>query len=145
MNRLELQTCDGPYGGPSLSIIIDGLDLIERVRLVEQAYDVKVAGKYAGPPTRVLPPCRLFHGEIPTGVSWLSSATIEGTVPILGCTCGTEGCWPLHVAIRVDESRNSVTWSGFTNPFRKSWTYKGLGPFEFRLDQYLAALNEIHQ
>jgi hypothetical protein len=143
INRFELEICEGPYGGPSLRIIIDGVDLIERVRLVEQDYDAKVAGKYAGPPMRVLLPCRLFLGEIPDNVNWFSSTTIDGTVPILGCTCGTEGCWPLHVAIRIDESHNCVTWSGFVNPFRKSWTYEGLGPFSFQLDEYLRALEQV--
>lgn len=142
-NDLALEACEGPYGGPSLKILIDGVDLIELVRRIEQDYDVKVAGKYAGPPTRVLPPCRLFFGEIPEKVRWLSSGTIEGTVLILGCTCGTEGCWPLHVAIVVEVAENLVTWSGFANPFRKSWTYEGLGPFCFRLDQYLAALKQV--
>ena len=145
LNELALEICDGPYGGPSLKILIDGVDLIERVRRVEVDYDVKVAGKYAGPPTRVLPPCELFYGQIPEGVGWLSSATIEGTVPILGCTCGTEGCWPLHVAIEVDDAGNRVTWSEFTNPFRRSWTYQGLVPFSFRLDQYQQALERATQ
>ena len=145
MNTFALETCEGPYGGPSLKIAIDGVDLIELVRRVERGYDVKVAGKYAGPPTRVLPPCRLFYGEIPEHVGWLSSGTIEGTVPILGCTCGTEGCWPLHVSILIDERANTATWSGFTNPFRRSWTYEGLGPFVFRLDAYVAALKRLSE
>jgi hypothetical protein len=143
LNTFDLETCEGPYAGPSLKVCVDGVDLVELVRRVEREYDVKVAGKYAGPPTRVLPPCRLFYGEIPENVGWLSSGTIEGTVPILVCTCGTEGCWPLHVAIHVDDGDQSVAWSGFTNPFRLDWTYEGLGPFSFRLDQYLAALQEV--
>lgn len=139
-HELSLERCAGPYGGPSLKILIDGIDLIERVRVVEAPYDEKVAGKYASPPTRVLPPCQLFFGVIPDGFGWVSCATIEGTVPILGCTCGTEGCWPLHVAIEVNEAENTVEWTGFINPFRRNWTYLGLGPFLFRLDQYQQAI-----
>lgn len=143
MNQIEFETCEGPYGGPSIRIIIDGIDFIERVRQVELAYDAKVAGQYAGPPTRVLPPCRLFYGEIPEDAGWVSSATIEGTVPILGCPCGTEGCWPLHVAIEIDEADNTVSWSGFKNPFRNSWDYEGLGPFRFHLNAYQSALERL--
>lgn len=67
MNQFEIETCEGICGGPSLNIIIDGINWIERVR-------------------------------------------------------------------QVDEASNTVSWSGFRNPFRKAWTYDGLGPFCFQLD-----------
>lgn len=136
-SHFELASTDGPFGEPSLVILIDGVDLIERVRVAEQDYEVEVAGKYAGPPLRVLG-SKLFHGELPDGFGWLSSGNIENTVPILGCTCGTEGCWPLHVAIFVGEE--SVVWESFANPFRKHWRYERLGSLRFEAEQYITEL-----
>ena len=40
---------------------------------------------------------------------------------ILDCGCGCFGCWPLHV--KITETEDIVTWSGFYNPFKTDPCY----------------------
>ena len=143
MNQLRLETYDGPYGERSVRFRVDGMDLRDLVRRAElgMGATASIAGDYDGPPVTVVrSPSRHMLGEPAEG--WLSSASIPGTVLLLGCTCGTEGCWPLHVRIGVRDS--FVRWSGFVNPFRKEWSYEDLGPFEFGIQQYLDELQALN-
>ncbi|MEV6791689.1 hypothetical protein AB0M87_06755 [Streptomyces sp. NPDC051320] len=61
-----------------------------------------------------------------------------GTTPVLGCSCGLWGCWPLHTVISA--TSETVTWSSFRQPFRKEWGELALGPYHFPRPAYEAAL-----
>ncbi|MFF9062603.1 hypothetical protein ACF09K_28515 [Streptomyces sp. NPDC014882] len=60
------------------------------------------------------------------------------TVPLLGCSCGIWGCWPLMAKVTV--SSTTVTWSSFRQPYREPWGELAMGPYEFPRDAYEAAL-----
>ena len=44
----------------------------------------------------------------------------NGTIAVLGCTCGDLECWPLYAA--VEPGRSRVTWSHFRQPCRSVTT-----------------------
>ncbi|MGV9556383.1 hypothetical protein [Streptomyces sp. NPDC003522] len=60
------------------------------------------------------------------------------TVPLLGCSCGVWGCWPLMARIALTPT--TVTWSSFRQPYREQWGELAMGPYEFPRDAYEAAL-----
>jgi hypothetical protein len=144
MNHLRLDTYLGAYGTATVRFRIDGVDLRELVRQSElgMGATTQIAGTYDGPDALVVAaPSRHLLGEPAEG--WLSSAEVPGTILLMGCTCGTEGCWPLHVRIEVGEQ--VIRWSGFRNPFREEWGYEGLGPFEFEAQQYSGELRALRE
>jgi hypothetical protein len=59
-------------------------------------------------------------------------------VPLLGCSCGLWGCWPL--LSRISNDADTVTWTDFRQPFRKQWGRLPLGPFAFDRPAYLERL-----
>ncbi|MET7568263.1 hypothetical protein ABZT04_07125 [Streptomyces sp. NPDC005492] len=61
-----------------------------------------------------------------------------GTTPVLGCSCGIWGCWPLLAVITA--APDTVTWSSFRQPFRKEWGELAIGPFTFDRPAYEATL-----
>ncbi|MDC0767997.1 hypothetical protein [Streptomyces sp. HD] len=61
-----------------------------------------------------------------------------GTTPVLGCSCGVWGCWPLLTVIAT--TSEDVTWSAFRQPFRKEWGELSMGPYVFARPAYEAAL-----
>ncbi|MGW7426408.1 hypothetical protein ACWGJB_41590 [Streptomyces sp. NPDC054813] len=67
-------------------------------------------------------------------------ADAAGTTPVLGCSCGIWGCWPLLA--RITTTPATVTWSSFRQPFRKEWGELSMGPYVFARDRYEDALAE---
>lgn len=67
----------------------------------------------------------------------------SGKVPLLGCSCGEWGCWPLLATITV--AKDEVAWSEFEQPHRPSRDYSEFGPFLFGRAQYEAALHELER
>ncbi len=65
----------------------------------------------------------------------------RGHIIVLGCDCGTIGCWPLIADVAVAD--DSVTWHHFCQ-FHRDWRYDGLGPYRFDRAQYDQALRSIH-
>ncbi len=63
-----------------------------------------------------------------------------GSTPVLGCSCGLWGCWPLRTVITV--TPEAVTWSSFRQPFRKEWGELPMGPYVFDRPAYETALAE---
>ncbi|MGH4029257.1 hypothetical protein ACQB60_10025 [Actinomycetota bacterium Odt1-20B] len=61
-----------------------------------------------------------------------------GATPVLGCSCGLWGCWPLLTTITT--TPETVTWSSFRQPFRKEWGELPVGPYVFARPAYEAAL-----
>jgi hypothetical protein len=60
---------------------------------------------------------------------------------LLGCNCGTAGCWPLFA--RVSLVGGLFTWDKFRQPFRRGQDYSSFGPFVFEVDQYVSAVCEV--
>ena len=130
-----------------IAIFVNGRNLIDILREFELPMaagegHADIAGGYMGlPPEHALPPSRHFLGE----PEWEVYRNDE-KVSLLECTCGVPGCWPFLVKITVEEER--VVWSNFEQPHRREdhpnggWSYAGLGPFSFALEQYMAALRD---
>ena len=131
-----------------VSVLINGVDLIEIVRKVELPFATKegvpqIAGSYSGQC-----PYELFYEleEKDNEKSRLCDTPPE----VLCCTCGCPGCWPLYVVIKKTE--NTVTWSKFRNPFRTEcenpdhvWDYTELRSFCFDRKQYENEMKKLKQ
>lgn len=52
-----------------------------------------------------------------------------GAMALLGCSCGTDECWPMMATVTV--SARTVTWSGFHQPYRPEWGVLAMGPYVF--------------
>ncbi|GAA3795808.1 hypothetical protein ACFS5L_33200 [Streptomyces phyllanthi] len=68
------------------------------------------------------------------------AGSVRGAVPVLGCSCGLWGCWPLRTLITVTPA--AVTWSSFRQPYREQWGELPMGPYVFTRTLYEAALAE---
>jgi hypothetical protein len=62
----------------------------------------------------------------------------DGTVPVLGCSCGVWECWVLLADVAAGAA--TVTWSSFLQPRRPAWGPLPMGPFTFARRAYEAAL-----
>ena len=129
MNEIELRLIPGGEGGRLVHVLIDGRDLLDRVREVELPQATAdgqpdLAGSY-----RALTPAQW---EI------LPEQYGDGRGAVLGCTCGEVGCWPLRV--RITWGTDTVVWSDFEQPNRP-WSYERLGPFVFARKQYEHAVS----
>ncbi len=78
----------------------------------------------------------------PLDLHYLGNSKTRGgdRVPLLGCSCGEWGCWPLLA--RIASTQASVSWSEFEQPYRKKRDYSRFGPFRFVRAQYERALAE---
>lgn len=135
-----------PRPGHLVRFVIDGVDIFERIAVVERRFvTTEGAGSYVSPPLEVvLEPSRHMLGE-PTDTEWGEEST-NGKIAIGGCGCGEVGCWPLLVKVEVDLS--TVTWRDFENPFRgpgsvhpgdptaRPWDWSSVGPFVFNRKRY---------
>ena len=121
-------------------IYIDGRSLIEMVREVELPYalaegSTDIAGSYA----------------------WLDIDTLNSNIlnlprnynveeekaTLLGCPCGEDLCWPFSV--RIKNEGDKIVWTDFEQSHRNKesdnyWSYDGLEPFIFDLEQYVGQL-----
>ncbi|MFZ3493021.1 hypothetical protein ACODT5_07280 [Streptomyces sp. 5.8] len=61
-----------------------------------------------------------------------------GAMALLGCICGTDECWPMMATVTV--TADTVTWSGFHQPYRPEWGVLALGPYAFPRTAYEQAL-----
>lgn len=137
MNTLELRARRGdPNDPPTVDVVIDGRDLLDRVRALEAPQasadgQPELAGSYTGIPAYEW--------------AYLPDEDDEGRVAVLGCTCGVVACWPLLV--RITWKAGTVVWSDFQQPNR-GWSYERLGPFTFAREQYetaVAAVTAAHR
>ncbi|TWT59788.1 hypothetical protein [Rubinisphaera italica] len=123
----------------ALDIYVDDRNLLEHVRECEEPFasaegHPDLAGKYeALPADSILPDL---------------SGDQEEKMSFYDCECGCFGCWPLRA--RISKFQNVITWSEFEQSHRGPeskaswWRYDKLGPFEFNVDQYVAALAEAN-
>lgn len=128
--RLEQETTEAHV--QIVRILIDGRDLIERVKELETPFALAednphLAGAYSG--------------MAPEEWRLRSEADADGRRPLLACECGIVDCWPLVARVVLRE--NTVTWLDFKQPFRPRWSYANLGPFVFKREQYKAELGKI--
>jgi hypothetical protein len=126
----------------AIQLLIDGNSLITLAHQAEQPYALREG-----------------HPNIAGAYGWLTASSANQTalasgskddedkIPLLECSCGVPGCWPLLAKVTVSESH--VTWSDFEQPHRGPlsaachWAYGALGPFVFDRKAYDLQVNQI--
>lgn len=61
--------------------------------------------------------------------------------PVLACSCGEWGCWPLLT--RITLTGDLVVWDRFEQPHRPTRDYETFGPFVFDRDRYDKAVDSL--
>ncbi|WP_406630767.1 hypothetical protein [Amycolatopsis sp. WGS_07] len=118
-----------PPGELAAVPFVDDVALTELIDRFELAAGMSPAGDaYGGLSLRAFEgtPTEHFHGQA------------DGATPLLGCSCGDWGCWPLLARITV--TGDEVVWDAFAQPHRPKRDYRGFGPFRFARAQYDAAV-----
>lgn len=119
---------------------VDGTSLVELVEVYERAKGyLDPAGGYGG-----LVPAYFKYGPLNEYFAGKSKSeyweNLKG-IYLLGCSCREVGCWPLIAS--VSHQGDTVTWTGFQQPFRPKRDYSKFGPFMFSRAQYEGAVNNL--
>lgn len=142
MNVLTLERDDQGKSGHGLRILVDGVDIVERVAAVEIVAALiddqpDLAGSYAAPLLWRIPDLRAHLLGRPNALS-LS----DGYVDLLVCgDCGVAECWAFE--LRIDADNDIVVWHDYRQRRRPEWQYDGLPRFEFDRAQYEAAITAM--
>lgn len=133
--RLQVEDV-GDDDAVTVTPYIAGESLVELARRVEAGPaaaggEPDLAGDYAGLVVGDHPWREWYSGQHPQ--VWFG----DGDSCVLGCTCGTTGCWPLTAVITIGD--RDVVWANFRTGHR-SWDLSGLGPFRFDRAAYDHAL-----
>lgn len=146
--KLKLTKCEfGFTAGPStvVSIFINDINLIDIVKGIELPYATKegtpeIAGSYSG----------LYAFQLWDEMLKVRKPQSEFPPEVLGCECGSPGCWPL--SLKITDKGNAIVWSDFDNPYRTNlpvpndnWDYSKLGPFCFDKEQYETEMKTLRQ
>lgn len=111
---------------------VDGVLLTDLIDRFESVADMRPRGDHYG---GLVPAAHAPFGE------HLLGRAAGSRVPLLGCSCGDGGCWPLLAGIFASE--DAVVWKDFEQPHRPSRDYTGFGPFRFDRVQYDSAVQEL--
>ena len=117
--------------------VVAGVVLVGLVEEFERRQLFEPSGGYGG----LIPEWFRFGSALTHFLAADGAYLDEGRVPLLGCTCGEWGCWPLLVRITLDDEK--VTWSDFRQPHRPDRDYSGFGPFVFKRRDYFDAIGAI--
>ncbi|GHF08791.1 MULTISPECIES: hypothetical protein [Streptomyces] len=115
---------------------IDGLLLTELIDTFEKSAGMRPAGNAYGGLSPQHYRFRMedhFHGP--------STNAMGPKMPVLGCSCGEWGCWPLMA--RITMTADLVAWDSFEQPYRTARDYTAFGPFRFDRHRYNAALRDL--
>ncbi|MFD5180994.1 hypothetical protein ACFWM1_34645 [Nocardia sp. NPDC058379] len=129
----------GPPGRTDVHQIMPRIDTIPLTDLID-TFEICAGMEPAGDAYgglvpvffRLEPAMDHFHG---------SSYVMRQKAPVLACSCGEMGCWPLLT--RITLTGDLVVWDCFEQPHRTTRDYTALGPFLFDRDQYDKALQEL--
>ena len=136
-SRIEFSTSTASNGDAAIEVVpvVDGVPLTTLVHAFERAADMEPRTEpYGG-----LIPAN-FRFERASEHYFARTVTQPKTekTPLLGCSCGEWGCWPLLA--RIDVQPDLVRWRDFEQPHRPARDYSALGPFEFDRADYDAAV-----
>jgi hypothetical protein len=126
---------------PDLGAVTEVVPVIDGCKLTDLIHEFE---RRAGMETRNTS----YGGLIPAYIGPLdlhflgaSRKRDDRSVPLLGCSCGEWGCWPLLARVVATES--FVTWTEFRQPHRRERDYSGFGPFSFELRHYKSELVKL--
>jgi hypothetical protein len=111
---------------------VDGVLLTDLIDRFEAATGMQPSGDHYG---GLVPAAHAPFGE------HLLGRPAGSRVPLLGCSCGDWGCWPLLAGIFASEE--TLVWKDFEQPHRPSRDYAGFGPFRFDRVQYESAVQDL--
>ncbi|MGW3018540.1 hypothetical protein [Streptomyces longwoodensis] len=122
------------------AVRVDGVDLRRRVADATRAlWHPELADQFEDQEREEEELLLTQHAGLPTTEFAPAHFLTPGdSTPVLGCSCGIWGCWPLLAAVGV--TADSVTWTGFRQPHRPLWGTLPLGPFTFARAPYERAL-----
>ncbi|MEV6671749.1 hypothetical protein [Streptomyces sp. NPDC051162] len=96
---------------------IDGIPLTELIDKFETGARMQPAGNaYGG-----LIPQDYRFGSVEDHFHGWSTDAMGSKTPVLGCSCGEWGCWPLMT--RITTTADAVTWDSFEQPYRTARDY----------------------
>jgi hypothetical protein len=136
-STLSIRVTAGTAGPLMLTPVVDGRPLAELAAEFESRQGYSPSGGYAG-----LVPDYFRFGDL----SRYLLGQEDGQWPrpgyawLLGCDCGEVGCWPLET--RIITGAETVTWTGFAQPYRPARDYQGFGDFVFDRAPYEHAVSE---
>ncbi|PWV79163.1 hypothetical protein [Nocardia neocaledoniensis] len=109
---------------------IDTIPLTDLIDTFETSVGMEpVGGRYGGLVPLYVPfesAMEHFHGSSPL--------TTGQRTPVLACSCGDFGCWPLSA--RITSTGDLVVWDHFEQPYRAPRDCAAFGPFLFDREQY---------
>ena len=127
-------------GSDEVAITVNGVALVELVRVAQQPWadrdgNPDLAGSYVGLSPWDIRGIAAHFLDDPQALEFEDGDTV-----LLGCGCGTWGCWPLTTDILLTD--DEVTWTHFRQGFR-DWDLSDLGPFTFDRAAYERGLGEL--
>ncbi|WP_278264236.1 hypothetical protein [Nocardia sp. AG03] len=139
-SRISFDYRPGPPGRTDVHQILPRIDTIPLTDLID-TFEVHAGMQPAGDAYGGVIPeffrfhsaTALFHGS--------SGLTSDQKTPVLACSCGVVGCWPLLA--RISLTGDLVVWDSFEQPFRTTRDYTAFGPFLFDRDQYDDAIDRL--
>ncbi len=138
-SEIEFDYRPGPPGRPDVHQIVPRIDTIPLTDLID-TFEIRAGMEPAGDAYGGLVPL-FFRFESATDHFHGSSFHASQKTPVLACSCGEWGCWPLltHISLTGD----LVVWDRFEQPHRPMRDYATLGPFLFDRDQYDKAVDTL--
>jgi hypothetical protein len=149
MDKLEFKIQNkqiGDFKFKTVSIFVNGQDLIERLKNYEMPFAKKegseiIAGGYDG-----LTPETIY--KYLTNPEDMDKDE-NGKISLLGCAaCGLEDCWPMK--IKTIEAVDKIIWTEFEQPFRSVdsnnfWDYTNFGQLSFDKKNYNEQLDKLRK
>lgn len=129
----------GPPGRTDVHQIVPHIDSIPLTDLID-TFEIFAGMEPAGDAYGGLVPVFFRFGSAIDHFH-MSSSRSELKTPVLACTCGEVGCWPLLT--RIGMTGDLVVWDCFEQPYRTARDYTGFGPFLFDRDQYDKAVQKL--
>lgn len=135
MNQIEFvrkeEYLDG-YMAVSVDIFIDGANLIELIKQVENNFDKQIAGQYSG----------ITPSELLKNLTAESEDLDEHNKrKILECECGSDGCWSFLLNQRIEQ--NKIIWKNFEQIHRENWQYESIEPLTFGIINFSEQLEKL--
>ncbi|MEV0770282.1 hypothetical protein [Nocardia salmonicida] len=122
----------GPPGRTDVHRIMPHIDTIPLTDLID-TFEICAGMEPAGDAYGGLVP--LFFRFASATDHFHGSSSLRGEkTPVLACSCGELGCWPLLT--RISLTGDLVVWDCFEQPYRTTRDYTAFGPFLFDRDQY---------
>ena len=133
MNTLHFDVIEqrDAYSGKdylAVHILVDGVDLLDRIIAIESASGGKEKEESGAPPFEGLEPVYLFKNLTRMNVNE------DNTTTVLECICHSEGC--CDFVTEIIENDDTVVWTDFKRAIDLGYYYSSLNGMEFDKEEY---------